>query len=90
MVEVRPFARRDREQLARLVNAHVAVVLPGGYVPPATLLNDLEHPLDEFIIGPWVTDMATFVAIEADRVVAAAGRTWAPAGGGWSREPQRN
>ena len=72
MVEVRPFARRDREQLARLVNAHVAVVLPGGYVPPATLLNDLEHPLGEFIIGPWVTDMATFVAIERDRVVAAA------------------
>ncbi len=72
MVEVRPFARRDREQLARLVNAHVAAVLPGGYVPPATLLADLEHPLGEFVIGPWVTDMATLVAIEADRVVAAA------------------
>lgn len=72
MLEVRPFARRDREQLARLVNAHVAVVLPGGYVPPATLLSDLEHPLGEFVIGPWVTDLATFVAIERDRVVAAA------------------
>lgn len=71
-MEVRPFARRDREQLARLVNAHVATVLPGGYVPPATLLNDLEHPLGEFIIGPWVTDLATYVVIERDRVVAAA------------------
>ena len=71
-MEVRPFARRDREQLARLVNAQVAVVLPGAYVPPATLLNDLEHPLGEYIIGPWVTDLATFVATERDRVVAAA------------------
>jgi GNAT superfamily N-acetyltransferase len=71
-MDVRPFARRDREQLARLVNAHVAVVLPGAYVPPATMLNDLEHPLGEFVIGPWVTELATFVAIERDRVVAAA------------------
>lgn len=72
MVEIRPFARRDREQLARLVNAHVAVAFPGGYVPAATLLNDLEHPLGEYIIGPWVTDGATIVGIERDRVVAAA------------------
>ena len=71
-VEVRPFARRDREQLARLVNAHVAVVLPGGYVPPATLLSDLEHPLGEFVIGPWATDLTTLVAVERDRIVAAA------------------
>lgn len=72
MPEVRPFARRDREQLARLVNAHVAVAVPAGYVPAATLLNDLEHPLGEYIVGPWVTDLATFVAVEHDRVVAAA------------------
>jgi GNAT superfamily N-acetyltransferase len=25
------------------------VVLPGGYVPPATLLNDLEHPLGDLV-----------------------------------------
>ena len=72
MIEVRPFIRADREQLARLVNAHVAVAVPGGYVPPATLLNDLEHPLGEYIIGPWVVELVTFVAIERDRVVAAA------------------
>lgn len=72
MVDVRPFARRDREQLTRLANAHIATALPGGSVPAATLLNQLEHPIGEYIIGPWVVDLATFVAVERDRVVAAA------------------
>jgi hypothetical protein len=35
MIEVRPFARGDREQLSRLVNAHVAAATPGGSVPAA-------------------------------------------------------
>jgi hypothetical protein len=69
MVEVRPFARHDREQLTALVNAHIAAATPGGSIPTATLLNQLEHPLGEYIIGPWVTDLATFVAVERDRVV---------------------
>ena len=72
MVEIRPFARRDREQLARLVNAHIASAIPGGSIPTATLLNQLEHPIGEPIVGPWVTELATFVAIEADQVVGAA------------------
>ena len=72
MPVVRPFARSDREQLARLVNAHVATACPGGYLPVATLLNDLERPLGEHIIGPWVSELMTLVAIERDLVVAAA------------------
>lgn len=72
MPEVRPFARSDREQLARLINAHIATAIPGGYVPVATLLNDLERPLGEHIIGPWVSELATLVAVERDQVVAAA------------------
>ena len=72
MVEVRPFARRDREQLTRLVNAHVSAAIPGGSIPTATLLNQLEHPIGEPLIGPWVTEYATFVAVEAERVLGAA------------------
>ena len=72
MVEVRAFARRDREQLSRLVNAHVAAATPGGSVPVATLLNDMERPLGEPIIGPWVVDVATFVVLDKDRLVGAA------------------
>ena len=72
MVQVRPFARRDREQLTRLASAHVATATPGASIPSATLLNHLEHPLGEPVIGPWVTDLATFVAVERDRVVGAA------------------
>lgn len=72
MTEIRPFARRDREQLTRLVNAHVAAATPGASVPAATLLSQLEHPLGEYITGPWVSDVTTLIAIEGDRVVAAA------------------
>jgi hypothetical protein len=71
MVEIRPFARHDREQLTALVNAHIGTVTPGGSIPSATLLNQMERPLGEYIIGPWVTDLATFVAVERDRVVGA-------------------
>ena len=72
MLEVRPFARSDREQLARLVNAHVATATPGGYVPVSTLLNDLERPLGEHIVGPWVSELVTLVAVQRDQLVAAA------------------
>lgn len=72
MLEVRPFARNDREQLSRLVNAHVAAATPGGSIPTALLLNDLERPLGEPLIGPWVTDVSTLVALENDRLVGAA------------------
>jgi len=72
VVEVRPFARQDREQLGRLVNAHIAAAVPGASIPAAGLLNQLEHPVGEYIIGPWVTQLATLVAVERDRIVAAA------------------
>jgi GNAT superfamily N-acetyltransferase len=72
MVEVRPFARRDGEQLTRLASAHIATATPGGSIPAATLLRQLERPVGEYVVGPWVTELATFVAIERDRVVGAA------------------
>jgi len=71
-IEVRPFHRRDREQLASLVNAHAAAVVPGAGVSVATVLGQLEREPGEFIADPWVTDRVTLVAEQQGRVAAAA------------------
>ena len=72
MVEVRSFARHDREQLRELASAHAGAAIPGVSLPTAMLLSQLERPLGEVVVGSWVIDVATFVAVERDRVVAAA------------------
>lgn len=72
MPQVRAFARQDRDGLAALANRHIAAVLPGGAVPVATLLSQLERDAREYVVDPWVIDRSTVVGIEADRVVAAA------------------
>jgi GNAT superfamily N-acetyltransferase len=72
MVEVRPFSRSDRDQLADLANAHVGAVVPGWAVPTATLLSQLEREPGEYVVDPWVTKRSTIVAVERERLVAAA------------------
>lgn len=72
MPEVRPFSRSDRDGLASLANRHIAAVLPGGAVPIALLLSQLERDAHEPIVDPWVVDRQTIVAVNRDRVVAAA------------------
>jgi GNAT superfamily N-acetyltransferase len=71
-IEVRGFRRRDREQLAQLVNAHAAAVVPGLGVSVSALLSDLERQPGEAIVDPWVSERLTLVAQQLDRVVAAA------------------
>jgi GNAT superfamily N-acetyltransferase len=71
-IEVRPFHRRDRDQLTDLVNAHAAAVVPGAGVSVAAMLNHLERDPGEFIADPWVAERATLVAEERGRVTAAA------------------
>jgi GNAT superfamily N-acetyltransferase len=71
-IEVRPFQRRDREQLTALVNAHIEVVLPGVAVSVNAVLSQLEREPDEAIVDPWAIERATYVAILRDKVVAAA------------------
>jgi GNAT superfamily N-acetyltransferase len=71
-IDVRPFHRRDREQLTSLVNAHAAAVVPGIGTSVAAVLSDLERQPDEFITDPWVSERATLVADQGNRVVAAA------------------
>jgi len=61
-IEVRPFRRPDRDQLAALVNAHAAAVVPGAGVSVATVLNHLERQLGETIVDPWVAERVTLVA----------------------------
>ena len=72
MSEIRPFARHDREQLTSLVNAHIKAVIPGWSVPTAAILNQMEREPGEYIVDPWVVDRETWVAIERDRIAAAA------------------
>jgi GNAT superfamily N-acetyltransferase len=71
-IEVRPFRRGDREQLTGLVNAHAAAVVPGMSVSVNTVMSQLEGEPGEFIVGPWVSERATLVAEQRQRVVAAA------------------
>jgi GNAT superfamily N-acetyltransferase len=70
--EVRPFRRRDREQLTGLVNAHAGAVVPGIGVSVSTVLSDLERQPGEAIVDPWVSERATLVAEQRNRVMAAA------------------
>ncbi len=72
MPEVRPFARHDRDGLTFLANRHVAAVLPGGAIPVAGFLSQLERDIHEYIVDPWVVDRHTIVGVERDRLVAAA------------------
>jgi GNAT superfamily N-acetyltransferase len=71
-IRVRPFNRRDRQQLTDLVNAHAAAVVPGMGVSVSTVLRELERQAGEFIVDPWVRERATLVAEQRDRVAAAA------------------
>jgi GNAT superfamily N-acetyltransferase len=71
-IEVRPFNRRDRDQLTDLVNAHAAAVVPGMGVSVAAMLSHLERQPGEFIVDPWVRERATLVAEQNNRVAAAA------------------
>ena len=71
-IEVRPFRRRDREQLTNLVNTHAAAVVPGLGVSVSALLSDLERQPGEPIVDPWVNERLTLIAEQRDRVAAAA------------------
>jgi len=71
-IQVRPFHRRDRDQLTDLVNAHAAAVVPGMGASVSTVLSELERQPGEFIVDPWVSERATLVIEQRDRVAAAA------------------
>lgn len=71
-IEVRPFARADRDQVAALMNAHVAAVMPNVSLSVNAVMSQLERDPGEFIVDPWVRERRTLVAVQRSRVVAAA------------------
>ena len=72
MPEVRVFSRSDRDQLTALVNLHITAVVPGWAVSTSVLLSQLERDPGQYVTDPWVRDRCTLVAVERDRLVAAA------------------
>ena len=70
--EVRPFRRSDRDQLTQLINAHAEAVVPGMGASVSTVLGALERQPGEFITDPWVAERLTLVAVQQERVAAAA------------------
>jgi GNAT superfamily N-acetyltransferase len=69
---VRPFRRSDRDQVTQLINAHAEAVVPGMAASVNTVLGALERQPGEFITDPWVAERLTLVAIQQERVTAAA------------------
>lgn len=70
-LSVRPFDRRDRDQLTALVNLHIGSVLPGVAVSTNTVLSQLEREPGEVIVDPWVEQRVCLVA-ERDQAITAA------------------
>lgn len=70
-VAVRPFERRDRDQLAALVNLHVAAVIPGVVLSVNAVLSQLEREPYENIVDPWVAERRCLVAVCDEDLVAA-------------------
>jgi hypothetical protein len=66
-IQVRPFARGDREQVTTLVNAHIGAVVPNVSVSVQGLLSQLEREPGEFIVDRWVTERLTLVAEQHGR-----------------------
>jgi len=71
-VAVRPFERRDRDQLTALVNLHVAAVIPGVVLSVNAVLSQLEREPSESIVDPWVAERRCFFATRDDDIVAGA------------------
>ncbi|HEX8805160.1 MAG TPA: GNAT family N-acetyltransferase [Acidimicrobiales bacterium] len=69
---VAPFTGEHTEQLAGLVNAHLDAVVPGFTLPPDHLASRLLRNPAEMVVDPWVVRRRTLVAVDRDRVVAAA------------------
>ncbi len=69
---VRPFRRGDRDQLTHLINAHAEAVVPGMGASVSSVLGALERQPGEFITDPWVAERVTLVAVQHERVAAAA------------------
>ena len=71
-MRVQPFERVHLPQLLKLVNLHLAAVVPGWAITEEFLAETLERNHTEYITDPWVEERATLCAAEGHRVLAAA------------------
>jgi GNAT superfamily N-acetyltransferase len=69
---VAPYRDHHLDQLAELVNIHLSSAMPGWTLPAALLAARLERNPGEYVVDPWVRERRTLVALERERVVAAA------------------
>ena len=68
---IRPFERRDRDQLTALANSHVAAVIPGVMLSVNTVLGQLEREPSESIVDPWVAERLCLLAEQNSVIIAA-------------------
>ena len=71
-MRVQPFERTNLPQLQRLVNLHLAAVVPGWALSEVAVARELEQNDAQPITDPWVRDRNTLCAVEGSRVLAAA------------------
>lgn len=68
-ISIRPYQRRDRDQVTSLVNRHLAAILPGLSVSANALLAQFEREPEEYVVDPWVVDRRVLVRrVTAQRV----------------------
>lgn len=72
MVSVEQHRGTHLGQLERLVNHHLAGVVPGWQLPSGVIASSLGSPREEGGPDPWVTKRRTLCAMEDDRLLGAA------------------
>ena len=71
-MRVQPFERTNLPQLQRLVNLHLAAVVPGWALSEVAVARELERNDAQPITDPWVRDRNPLCAVEGSRVLTAA------------------
>jgi GNAT superfamily N-acetyltransferase len=72
MVSVEPHREIHLEQLQRLVNCHLAGVVPGWRLPTRIIAGSLRPRPDDPDFDLWVSERHTLCAVEEDRLLGAA------------------
>src|SRR5262249_52685394 len=72
MVSVEQHRGTHLVQLERLVNRHLAGVMPGWQLPARVIASSLESLPEDGGRDPWVTKRRTLCAMEDDRLLGAA------------------
>ncbi len=72
MVSVEHHPAPHLDQLARLINSHLAEVMPGWRLPIDVIARSLATASPEHCSDPWVAEGRTLCALEDDRLVGAA------------------